>query len=130
MKFYYSSSTKGFYNTSVNSSIPDDAVEISADHHQELLRGQASGLEIRLGASGLPEAVKSSGPTEAELKARCKATAKALLARTDWAVLPDVGLTAASRTAVVKYRKAVRELVVNPVAKPEWPEAPTTDWEA
>ena len=75
-------------------------------------------------------ALPISGPTEAELKARCKATAKALLANTDWAVLPDVGLTAASRTAVVNYRKAVRELVVNPVAKPEWPKAPNTEWEA
>ena len=56
----------------------------------------------------------------------CKTKAKELIAATDWAVLPDVGLAnAADFTA---YRATLRQLILNPVADPVWPTEPTPVW--
>ena len=56
----------------------------------------------------------------------CKRRAKQLLAQTDWAALPDVGL--ANGQEFIAYRSAVRTLMITPVEDPEWPEQPTAVW--
>ena len=80
----------------------------------------------------------SPKPTQAELdalwqptqnniaKRNCKAEAKALLAQTDWAVLPDVGL--ANSAEYVTYRTTLRNLVINPVADAIMPTEPEPVW--
>ena len=63
--------------------------------------------------------------TQAQKNA-CKAQAKALLAASDWSVLPDVGLT--NKTAFESYRATLRSLVLNPVENPTFPTEPTPVW--
>ena len=78
-------------------------------------------------------------PTQAELdalwastyEAKClgeptKLKAKALISKTDWAVLSDVGL--ANQSAFVAYRAELRALITNPVAEPTWPVEPEPIW--
>lgn len=57
---------------------------------------------------------------------RCKEKAKQLLAETDWAVLPDVGL--ANQDAFVFYRLNLRNLVKSPVADPVFEDVPQAIW--
>lgn len=63
--------------------------------------------------------------TQAE-KDDCVAKAKSLLEKTDWAVLPDVGL--ANQDAFIFYRLNLRNLVRNPVTDPVWEAEPTPVW--
>lgn len=56
----------------------------------------------------------------------CKAKAKQLIAATDWAVLPDVGL--ANKADFEAYRSALRAYIINPVAEPQWPTEPEPVW--
>lgn len=65
-------------------------------------------------------------PTQQQLIDACKLEAKAKIAKTDWAVLPDVGLV--NQADFIAYRAALRELIINPVADPVWPTEPTPDW--
>lgn len=57
----------------------------------------------------------------------CKAQAKDLIAKSDWAVLPDVGLVNISDFK--GYRAILRQYILNPVADPIWPTEPTPVWE-
>ncbi len=78
-------------------------------------------------------------PTDAEIDAEidrlmalqpfddCKEKAKQLIAATDWAVLPDVGLK--NSADFVTYRGILRGLIITPVADPVWPTEPTPIWE-
>ena len=59
-------------------------------------------------------------------KDACKAQAKALLAASDWSVLPDVGLT--NKSDFIAYRSALRNLALNPVENPTFPTEPTPVW--
>lgn len=63
--------------------------------------------------------------TQAQKNA-CKEQAKALLAASDWSVLPDVGL--ANQDAFVFYRLNLRNLVKDPVANPVFETEPTPVW--
>jgi hypothetical protein len=66
-------------------------------------------------------------PTEdAQAKENCSSTAKSLLANSDWAVLPDVGL--ANSAEYVTYRGILRGYVLEPVVDPVWPTEPTPVW--
>jgi hypothetical protein len=77
-------------------------------------------------------------PTEQEVNAEiarlnaeepftaCKNTAKKLIAESDWAVLPDVGISNGSE--FVAYRATLRELIKNPVANPVFPAVPQAVW--
>ena len=56
----------------------------------------------------------------------CKEKAKQLISKTDWAVLPDVGLV--NQADYTAYRAALRALIINPVADPVWPTEPTPEW--
>ncbi len=78
-------------------------------------------------------------PTEAEVNTEvirltnqkpfdeCKAKAKQLIAATDWAVLPDVGLK--NSADFVTYRGLLRAYIISPVAEPTWPTEPEAIWE-
>lgn len=51
---FYSATTGGFYDSSENTYIPEDALEISSERHTVLLNGPASGLRIIADDNGLP----------------------------------------------------------------------------
>lgn len=65
-------------------------------------------------------------PTPEELTHLCKEKAKYLLARTDWSVLPDVGLE--NKADFESYRASLRKLVINPVAEPVFATEPEPVW--
>lgn len=77
-------------------------------------------------------------PTEEELQTEidrlnneepfkeCKREAKKRIADTDWAVLPDVGLT--NKAEFETYRAQLRAYILQPVAEPVWPVAPEPVW--
>ena len=51
---YYSKSTGGFYDSTIHTSIPEDAVWITDEQHAELLAGQSNGQVIMPGKDGKP----------------------------------------------------------------------------
>ena len=59
-------------------------------------------------------------------KDACKAQAKALLAASDWSVLPDVQIS--NKADFENYRAILRGYVISPVANPTWPTEPTPIW--
>lgn len=56
----------------------------------------------------------------------CKSDAKALIAKSDWAVLPDVGIS--NGAEFVAYRAILREYIKNPVVFPDFPTEPQPVW--
>ena len=46
MKYYYSPSTSGFYIDVVNTTMPADVIEITAEDHTALMEGQSKGKVI------------------------------------------------------------------------------------
>jgi hypothetical protein len=51
--------------------------------------------------------------------------AKKMLAESDWAVLPDVPMTAGDRDSWIAYRKSLREIKLHPdFPNMDWPKAP------
>ena len=67
-----------------------------------------------------------SAVTAQSQKDDCKAQAKALLAASDWSVLPDVQIT--NRAAFDNYRAILRGYVISPVTDPTWPTEPQPVW--
>lgn len=56
---FYSRSTGGFYTPDVNgTNIPNDAVQITNDKHQELMNGQSEGMVITPDENGNPVLVE------------------------------------------------------------------------
>lgn len=56
----------------------------------------------------------------------CAEKAKALIAASDWSMLPDVNLQ--NKTEFEAYRSELRALIINPVADPVFPTEPTPVW--
>ena len=56
----------------------------------------------------------------------CKKQAKLLIAKSDWSVLPDVGIS--NGAEFVAYRATLRELIKNPVEFPDFPTEPQPIW--
>lgn len=54
---FYAASTKGFYDPTINTVIPNDAVEITTEYWQELLAEQSQGKSIEPDSEGYPIAV-------------------------------------------------------------------------
>ena len=70
--------------------------------------------------------VVSQSKKEAMQKEQCVAKAKELLAKTDWAMVADVGL--ANSADFVFYRLNLRNLVKDPVTDPVWEVEPKAVW--
>lgn len=65
--------------------------------------------------------------TAAKLEA-CKAEAKQRLVDTDWSQQADVRAHIENGAEFDTYRHQVRDLYLNPVAEPVWPERPVAVW--
>lgn len=59
-------------------------------------------------------------------KQNCKDQAKILIANCDWSVLPDVNI--ANKSDFENYRSQLRNLILNPVEEPIFPEEPQPIW--
>jgi hypothetical protein len=66
---FYSKTTTGFYEDSINGLIPADAVEISSDDHALLLAGQAAGKVISSDENGYPVLKEMPALTTEQVKA-------------------------------------------------------------
>ena len=53
-KIYYSSGMKAFYDSSIHSAMPVDAVELTYDSYQDILNGQSIGKHIDSDEDGYP----------------------------------------------------------------------------
>jgi hypothetical protein len=82
--------------------------------------------DIAYDADGNEVAYDLAAVTTQAQKDACKAQAKALLAASDWSVLPDVGLT--NKADFESYRATLRNLALNPVENPTFPTEPTPVW--
>lgn len=70
MFLFYSHSAAGFFHPDIHSSMPDDAVQISAEEHAALLAGEAAGQRISVDPEGRPILVAAPLPSAAQLQAR------------------------------------------------------------
>ena len=82
--------------------------------------------DVAYDADGNEVAYDLQAVTEQAQKDACKAQAKALLAASDWSVLPDVGLKNAAD--FVTYRGILRGLVTQPQENPDFPVEPKAVW--
>lgn len=112
----------GFFSPGVHNDIPEDAVEISAERHRELLAGQNAGQIIVRGSDGFPLLIDSLPPSEDALAAVERIWRDQRLAETDGVVTRhrdevDEGLsttlTPEQYAELQEYRRALRY----------WPEA-------
>lgn len=69
-------------------------------------------------------------PSEDQLIANCKETARIWLSITDYAALPDVAQRLVNQAEFISFRAEVRNLYINPVPNPVWPTLPTAQWVA
>ena len=82
--------------------------------------------DVATDADGNEVAYDLSAVTTQAQKDACKAQAKALLAASDWSVLPDVQIT--NKSAFDNYRAILRGYVISPVTDPTWPTEPQPVW--
>jgi hypothetical protein len=61
-------------------------------------------------------------------KEKCKATAKQLLADSDWSVTSDVQNALQNPLDWVNYRERVRHYFLNPIVDPSFPALPDVRW--
>ena len=59
-------------------------------------------------------------------KNNCKEESKKRIANSDWSVLPDVNIT--NKSDFENYRSQLRNLILNPVEEPIFPEEPQPVW--
>jgi len=82
--------------------------------------------DIAYDADGNEVAYDLAAVTTQAQKDACKSQAKALLAASDWSVLPDVQIT--NKAAFDNYRAILRGYVISPVTDPTWPTEPQPVW--
>lgn len=82
--------------------------------------------DVAYDADGNEVAYDLQAVTAQAQKDACKAQAKALLAASDWSVLPDVQIS--NKSAFDNYRAILRGYVISPVTDPTWPVEPQPTW--
>lgn len=121
---FASKSTRGFYDAEIHgvSLIPDDAIEISAEYHAELLAGESEGKIITWRDDGLPVLVDPPPPSDEVLAAVERAWRDQRLSETDGVVArhrdeqeegSETTLAARQYSELQAYRRALRN----------WPES-------
>ena len=130
MEYFYSESTKGFYNHEINGgNIPSDAISITDEYHSFLLNGQSVGKVI----SVVDGAVVLTDPPP-PLSEQNQLIASGLLYDTDWTTIADVANPIndpylGNQAAFISYRNEIRKIAVNPPAGDiVWATQPTPEW--
>jgi len=127
MKHYIDTNNEiwGFDNNQT-ALIPNDAVEIPSSY----TAAQYPFLSLKDNIIHFDNIAYIANSNSEKLN-DCKFKAKILLSNTDWATLFDVASGSpclTNQSDFIKYREAVRKLVVSPVLEPEWPEIPVAQW--
>jgi hypothetical protein len=127
MTMYYSASKRGFYDPEFHTTIPADAVEISAERHRELLEEQSAGWMISHDSEGNPIVVEHPEPTPAEEMAYLRHRRDELLRASDFSQFADAPLDGEQRSAWSAYRQQLRDLPATFASTPAdtvWPTPP------
>lgn len=104
---FYSPSTKGFYSIEIHNVMPEDVVEISQEHYEELLASQQTGKEIVPSEDGSPIAIVASiSPADYQLSLQSQA--KQYLASTDWYVIRKIETNVEIPQDILDQRAAAR----------------------
>lgn len=115
---FYSKTTRGFYDESIHSSMPDDVVEISAGHYAELMAGPLVGKVISCGDDGFPLLIDPPPPSAEMLAGAERVWRDRQLAATDPLVsrhrdeVEDGGLTSITPEQygeLQRYRRLLRD---------------------
>ena len=119
---FASKTTRGFYDPSIHTTMPDDAVEMPEGLHADLLAGQSEGKVIAWGDDGYPVLVDPPPPSLEVCAAIEREWRDGQLAATDGVVSrhrdeleegQETTLTPTQYTELQAYRRALRN----------WPEA-------
>lgn len=128
----YSASSNSFYDTAINTDIPEDAVDMTDDEWAAMLDGQAAGQIIEAGSDGKPmltERVLTAG----EITAQTEAKKRGLRAVADSTITPlqdaaDLDIATEAETAALAAWKQYRVLLnrVDTSTAPDisWPVQP------
>ena len=125
---YYSTSTKGFYDSTISTSIPEDAKEMTAELHADLFDKQSNvgGKIVFPEDGGLP----SFEPYVVDANVQLRTHRNNLLAETDWMAGQDAP---AMSQDWKDYRQALRDFPSSSSPKIDddgslinvtWPEKP------
>lgn len=108
----YSQSTRGFYDETIHTEIPADAVEIDFDTYQLLLAGQSNGQIIVPNVNGFPELANPPAPTTEEQAAAVRQQRDRLLTETDWVVVKALETSTVVPANYVTYRQELRDITL------------------
>lgn len=110
MQIYYSDSAKSFFVSGIHEIIPEDKIEITKEEHSNLLKEiNINNKLIEIDSSG--KIVLVEKPVDKELeKQKVIQTRNAMLAESDWTILPDAPFTKAQKDAWKEYRQALRDI--------------------
>lgn len=129
MAIFYSASTEGFFDDTINdkSTIPADAVKVTPAQHARLLRLQSEGKAIITGEGGSPVAVTRPARTNAEQWGAIRALRDILMRESDWADLAHMRgrLTDDAFAPWEEYRQKLRDITkFKTPDKVVWPTKP------
>ncbi|HAU4931283.1 tail fiber assembly protein [Aeromonas hydrophila] len=128
------SRTLCFIDTNFYEPYPDDCVEISVEKRDELLRGQADGLEITANTDGYPILIEPTAPPLSEI-AMAEQAARIANANQQIAILKpavDGGYAKPEHPQLLAdWQRCRYELTLVPEQpgwpdKPQWPDQPAT----
>lgn len=115
--YKYSASEKGFFLPEIHDVIPEDAVDVSEQEHEDLLAGQSAGLAITADDDGRPVLTEPVLPAPSWDVLRLQRDR--LIAQSDWLSARHADEVALGITptlspeeygAVLEYRQALRAL--------------------
>lgn len=111
----------GFYDDAMHNEIPIKAVSITDDQYAELVNNQG---RRKWDGTGVVEYTYQ--PTDDELAAEIRSKRDALLAETDYLLMPDYPISNDDLAVVKAYRQALRD-ITSPETFPQsvtWPDKP------
>ncbi|HFQ7885946.1 TPA: tail fiber assembly protein [Enterobacter roggenkampii] len=128
-KYYYSPSTRGFYQSQIHKAYPADAVEIDESEYFRLIEEQQNGMEITPGADGSPlltEPVIDYVAQALQVKNSLRLTADAEISWRQDAV--DAGIATGEEEIAMavwkKYRVELMRVDTSKAPDIEWPVKP------
>ncbi|NIF35381.1 tail fiber assembly protein [Enterobacter sp. Tr-810] len=140
MTMYFSAATNGFYSDLWKGSYeeagtwPADAVEISENWHEYLVRKQGDGKNVTANEYGQPVLADQPPPTTEELISQAEETRATLMASASAVILPledaselDIATEEEAETLLrwKRYRVMLSRLDISAAPSIEWPELPT-----